>query len=483
MIRAKAFFKLLRVFSCSEGGGVMPLIGVASFVLFGIIGLALDTGRAQLVHAKLLNSADAAGLAVGARLSTVDLNAEAAKFVKANFPLGYADATVTNVSAVASPDGNTITVTAAARMPTTLMRLLGVENVTVSARSEVTRSIAGLELALILDNTGSMLDGGKLGSLKAASEDLVDILFGTDNTAPNLYIGLVPFSQTVNIGPSRTSWMVNGSITSKNWGSSKWAGCVEARATNGRDVNDDPPSKQRFFVYYSPDLDHPDPQYAAYGYYNNWIRGSGTSTTYQIGNYGAWSLGPNAYCPVPITPMTESKSTIINAINSMEARGATFVNYGAVWGWRMLSPRWRGLWGGDMTKYKLPLDYRTPRMNKAAVIMTDGDNMIGDQIYTAYGYLKDKRLGNKTSDPMWKQEETARLELDKRLLQVCSSMKNSGIYIYTVVFGTATRQASKDLMRQCASQPDYFFDSPSSSDLTVAFKTIGDSLANLRVTK
>ena len=41
----------------------------------------------------------------------------------------------------------------------------------------------------------------------------------------------------------------------------------------------------------------------------------------------------------------------------------------------------------------------------------------------------------------------------------------------------------KNLLRSCATNPDYFFDSPSEDALKAAFQTIGDSLANLRISK
>ena len=51
-------------------------------------------------------------------------------------------------------------------------------------------------------------------------------------------------------------------------------------------------------------------------------------------------------------------------------RGGTTGNLGLVWGWRTLSPKWRGLWGDA----DLPLDYGTDFMDKVVVIMTDGNN-------------------------------------------------------------------------------------------------------------
>jgi len=46
--------------------------------------------------------------------------------------------------------------------------------------------------------------GNGLTALKSAANSLLDTLFGDKTTAENLYVGIVPFSQTVNVGTSHT---------------------------------------------------------------------------------------------------------------------------------------------------------------------------------------------------------------------------------------------------------------------------------------
>ena len=88
----------IREFCGSEEGSVFPLIGLAFFVIMGVIGMAIDIGRAQLVESKLMNSMDAAGLAAGAKLNTATVQAEVEKFVQANYPDGYVDSVVSSIA-------------------------------------------------------------------------------------------------------------------------------------------------------------------------------------------------------------------------------------------------------------------------------------------------------------------------------------------------------------------------------------------------
>jgi Flp pilus assembly protein TadG len=430
----------------SEQGVAAPLLGILLLLLIGCMGLSIDTGRAVLVKARLVDALDAAGLAVGARLSTTDYSADALRFVTANFKSGYASATVTNVTATPNSTKDIITLSAKATMPTTFMKLFGTRSVTVAASSEIRRSTTGLELVMVLDNTGSMDQSNSMPSLKASANSLLDILFGSQSTATDLFVGLVPFSQTVNIGTWRFSWVNFVNNTKANW-----KGCVMAR-DNGLDQTDTLP----------------------------------TTTATKFSDYYYPGQGGSKYCPQEVTPMTNVKSTISAAVNKMTADGNTHINLGAVWGWRLLSPTWRGQWGSAAWGgTNLPLNYNTPRMTKAVVIMTDGDNtMTGKgtwpfyttQVYTAYGYESDGKLGTTTSDAV------AEAELDKRLSNVCTNMKKNNIIVYTVAFNNPTK-STKTLLQNCATSTSYYFDAGNQAALATAFQTIGDSLSNLRVSK
>lgn len=508
----RIFQRLLR----DDRGSTFILVAFGMMALVGAMGAAVDIGRGELARMKLQTSIDAAGLAAGGSINSTDVNDEVRKYVELNFSRGTLDAVITDVRTQVSDDNLLLTIDADATMPTTLMKVFGIDNIPLHAHSEITRTNKGMELVLVLDTTGSMA-GSKLTNLQIASNDLIDILFGDTETGENLWIGVVPFSQAVNVGNAHTDW-VEPAHTSWDWGTTSWAGCVEARYT-GRDITDAPPygdpgtpaDQELFRAYYWADHDS----------YNNWIRsttdsdtdricsnnsncscsnyscgcttngnstvciscsgsGSGrdcdettetTSTTYSITS----SRGPNTYCPSEVTRMTSSKTIAKTGIAALQAQGNTHVVTGASWGWKMLSPRWRGLWGGSMDTDSLPLDYNTDLMIKAAVIMTDGENTITNSVDGAYDYLSDGRLGTTNSG-------TAVTELNNRLRDTCAAMKAKGIIVYTVVFDLSSSTVDT-LLRNCATQPDYYFNTPDAASLRQAFRTIGDSLANLRISK
>lgn len=450
----RPFRSLLSEFRRDREGSVMPLIGACFMTLTAAVGVAIDSGRLMLMHSTLQRSIDAGGLSAVAKMGTNSLDDDVRKFTNVNFNDGYVGATITTLTSTLSPDKKTLTVQAEATAPTAFMNLFGIHSMSTSAKTVVERQVGGLELALVLDNTGSM-SGSGMTNLKTAANSLLDILFGDQAVGEKLFVGVVPFSQSVNIGVTHTGWLTPRSVGNLDWGSTEWGGCVEARA-NGKDVTDDTPATKTFAPYYWED---------SYG--NDWKGGRGK----KLGP----TLGPNKNCPAEVTPLTPVKSKLVNAVKSMNAVGNTHINYGAVWGWRMLSPKWRGLWGGDMDSNKLPLDYGTKNMSKAAVIMTDGENTMTSDTYTAYGWLDEKRLGTSRSS-------TAVKELDDRLSTVCTAMKNAGIIVYTIAFNRPGK-STEDLLRSCATQDSFYFNSPNGADLRTAFEQIGGSLSNLRISR
>ena len=124
-----------------------------------------------------------------------------------------------------------VQLTSTATVTPTLVGIMGIGPVTVSAASTAQTAAYGLELALVLDNTGSMA-GSSITSLISASNQLLGILYGGSDTQPHLWVSVVPFAAAVNIGNTHTGWLVAGSLKPSDYSPSSWMGCVMARTAN-----------------------------------------------------------------------------------------------------------------------------------------------------------------------------------------------------------------------------------------------------------
>ena len=408
-----------RAFQANESGSAVVIFAVSVTLLVGAAGLAFDAGRGYLLQSRLSQAVDAAALAGGRSLTLGgggDYEAQILKYLDANLPKDFMGADIREPDISVNTEGDEITVVASAVIPTTLMRVLQVGDLTVSARAVVNRRIKGLEVSMVLDNSGSMGDGGKISDLKSSANLLLDILYGDNDTVDDLYISLVPFTGRVNL-----------------------AGADEVHP-------DSPPSSTHVCLASRAAPHHKDdttPEEAPFQHFSG-VYGPGS------GEY------ENRVCPTaPVHPLAVSKSSIKDAIGDMSAQGCTRYDIGTVWGWRNLSPEWQGYWGNNA----LPLSYTAPNMQKAIIVMTDGEN-----------------TPDCVADPVTKAQSEALFQ------EVCSSMKNVGIVIYTITFKLDDADTNQ-LFRDCASGEARYFKSPNGEELETAFTTIANDLSTLRLTE
>lgn len=444
------------------------LLALAIVPMFGAVGLAVDSSIGYLLRSRMSKSLDAAALAAGRLALNDDAETVAREFFDANFESAGGSVDITDFSFELNEDREFITMSATGEVPTIFMRVFGRDMMEVTSRTVIQRQTKGMELALVLDNTGSMY-GSKFDTMQLAAYDLIDILYGEEEEVENLWVSLVPYTATVNIGPWRTSWLSSGdrAITSPgDFSTQGWKGCVEAR-TAPNDGNDTLPSAAPFTSFH----------YAATSSTgdNNWPP---LKLDLEDRNNGR---GPNLGCGPAITPLTASRTTIDNAIGNMGPwhRGGTTGNLGLSWGWRTISPSWRGWWGGE-TPATHPLDYDAAFMDKVVVVLTDGQNQFYDHDtsggpgsdYTAYGRIE--ALGVTTLGQ-------GRNILDARMAATCEAMKAEGVRIYSITFGPSPDSFAQTLFRNCANTPAMYYHAPSNEDLADAFQAIGGELANLRI--
>lgn len=211
--------RILRTFEALRAdrrGSVAWLMAAAIVPLIAAIGLSVDGARGWLVKARLSQAIDAAGLAGGRVITAPTRDDDIRMFFTANFPSDFMRATVNGPNISVDPDLTTITLSATASIPTTFMRVVGIDQMTVRADSVIKRTDRGMELVLVMDNTGSMTNNDRIGKMKSAATDLVNFLYGSRETVPNFWVGLVPYVAVVNVGTNNIGWTVANNPVSFN---------------------------------------------------------------------------------------------------------------------------------------------------------------------------------------------------------------------------------------------------------------------------
>ena len=62
---------------------------------------------------------------------------------------------------------------------------------------------------------------------------------------------------------------------------------------------------------------------------------------------------------------------------------------------------------------------------------------------------------------------------------LCDNMKASGVKVYAVALSAP--KSGQDVLKYCASGPDFYFDPDSAAELTDAYRKIATSISDLRI--
>jgi len=397
-------------------------VAVSLVPLMVSAGLATDIARGFVLRSELSAALDAAALAGGRVFNAENRDEIIEQYFDANFPEGFMDAEVGELQIEAvSEDGepDRLRVSASANMPTLFMRVAGFQEFDVGTAAEVTRENLGLQLAMVLDHTGSMATNGKIGDLENASLKLIDILFGDEQQNDKLQIAVIPYSAAVNVGDLGDAFIDKTGIPSQMFTSGtdelRWFGCVLARDTNtsidansdptvmeadAYDINLAPPSvggkwKPYLYPHWYDNQYHnltfatnSDPRDPGVNAASN-LEGVPNSPAYRGGEGPAgelnWGLpnhdrtnfanqnkvtGPNIGCPARLLNFTSIKSELVDYIEANTKpwpRGGTVGSEGLAWGRRLLDP-------GE--PFPNPVPYNDPQTIKTLIMMTDGRNEV-----------------------------------------------------------------------------------------------------------
>lgn len=492
----------LHAFGSDRRGNVLLLFGLSIIPTMLAIGMAVDYSRALNVKQRLGAALDAAALAVGGStgLTEQQLKDKAQAYFEANYP--EAELGTPGELSVSVNDLK-VTMSATANVGTTLMHLAGMSGMTVGANVEVTKKTRKIEVVMVLDNTGSMGNGGKIGALKKASKQLVNILFDGETVSSDVMMGLVPFAAAVNIGSEHlnSGWIdtqAKSSIAAEDFSpgtnvltlyneisNRSWNGCVRARRAPF-DTQDTAPAVASpdtlwapYFAPDEPDFSNRYPnRYASDGDYEgeeyDYDARQRYTGKYEDLEVSSSSRGPNFNCRTPaVTPMINKKDDLITAIDDMVSTGSTVIPTGLAWGWRLISPAEPFTEGGSSADEGIV---------KAIVLLTDGKNSVGGGMnnhnrsrYSAYGYARSGHLGPTNGN-------NATSTLNAKTTMLCNNIKAQNIRLYTITF-KLNDGSTKNLMRNCASKTSMYYDSSSNTNLQTVFEDIAKGLSELRISK
>ena len=313
-------------------------------------------------------------------------------------------------------------------VPTVLLGVAGIDRLSLTRESEATEQVRNLEIALVLDVSGSMR-GSKIDALRDAAVEFVQVVLAGE-VSDMTSISIIPYNGGVRLPDYVNNQLISGSNPNR-------AGCPEY----GRD----------YPVVLEPPANGLD-----------WLQWRGND---QVGSRSS------SFCPESDETavfLRNNQTDLVDLITTLDAGGNTGLDVATAWGARALDPVWRGRLGGNFPDR--PVGYDDPSTIKALVVMTDG-------AATAQIRNEWEDDGDYWSNYNMYSASTAR----SNMAQACDEAEARGVDIYTIAF-QLNGSTNRNLMRNCASHPDNYFE-VENMDIAVAFSAIAADLNTLRLSR
>jgi len=414
-------------------GNVAPLLALAIIPIIGAVSASVDYSRANLGRSAMQSALDSTALMLAKEaqgLSASDVQSKASGYFNAIFTA----TDVTNVALVTSmqnpaPGSYVLNIKGSATVPTSFTKALGQSSIDISATAEAVWGIKKLNLALALDNTGSMASSGKMDALKTAAHNLLTTLQNAGQNPGDVKVAIIPFATDVNVGTANvnadwidwTDWeAANGTCSYSYY--TKQSSCT----SHGYTWTPADHSTWNGCVY---DRDQ-----------NNDIQNTATAAGVPATMFRAHQASS---CPAQLMPLSEDWTALNAKIDAMSPAGYTNVTIGLAVAWQTLTAA---------APYDAPA--KADDLDNVIVLLTDGQN----------------------TQNRWTTSTSA---IDSRTQQVCANAKADNIKVYTVrvINGDAT------LLKGCASKTSMYYDVQQADQLNTAFESIAQNLANLRLAK
>ncbi|MCC7304796.1 MAG: pilus assembly protein [Alphaproteobacteria bacterium] len=513
-------------------GAIIVAFAIMAPVVIGAAGMALDFSHAYLVQQRLQQAIDAATLAAAGSSTDAEVIEQKVKdFFATNYPpekLG-----VTFEPEVTVTDGE-VFVTGHAYYVTFFLNVIGIDTIDVGADTTVHREIRGLEVVMVLDNTGSMAENDNINALKEASTSFINILFERAQDPDDIKIGIVPYSNSVRIGryglgqnPDGSTYadgdvfvnLPSGVSYTTDHSNASWYGCVvEHEATNYNSAATHVTNSKGQLWSTATGANSSKCVTVSGTKYcrgHGWDPAISTNDTYPddvLDDYeGPWDI--YAFGKVISSGQTCGTSGgYSNSRCSSCSGGGSTCNQTYCYCWKSDSNE--GINDGCPYAYVVPLTSDQDALLEAVDpddpnVMYPHGNTLGN-IGMVWGYrmispeppfeegadwdnqywrkaivmmTDGDNTENGTYSSYWftNKNNMTVTKFNQRFAETCEELKEKGVLIYTVTFTSAINDTTKDYYRNCATSEDQYYDAPTQEELIDVFEQISRELSNIYI--
>jgi Flp pilus assembly protein TadG len=361
--------------------GSLTIFGVyLAILIFMLGGIAVDVMRSEQVRTAVQNVEDTAVLAA----TNLNQSLDAESVVKDYFAKAGMANYLKSVTVTSSANYKQVSAVATTTVPTYFMKLEGIDTLNTQNDSTAVQSIGNVEIALALDNSGSMSQamnssdngcttnhynryhwGGyssctttsKIDGLKTAADAFVDTMFNK-SAAGTITMSIFPYDAHVNIGNDLLQYLnVSNEQTQSK--------CVDFQASDFTSTAVDPTATLQRAGYAD-------------------LRGN-------TSNINSSDVECNTSSNRDSIVYSADPTALKNTIDNMTAGGWTSIDSGVKWAAASLDPAWQPVVNDMINDGKLssafagrPVSYSDNSNMKVLIVMSDGENTTRYQLKPGY---------------------------------------------------------------------------------------------------
>ncbi len=373
---SRVMARLSRRFVRAEDGTITVFAVLVFVLMVGVGGIAIDLMRYETRRVQLQYTLDRAVVAAASLNQTLAPEAVVRNYFETaglgNYRL--------RVDVEDGVNSRRVRAQAEAEVPTLFMSLFGQRVLTSPASGTAEERFRNIEVALVLDISGSMNDVNRMENMKPAARDFVTTILGPNNTPDGdqlVSVSIVPYTNLVNLG---TTLGAVYALTAEH----DFSRCARFFESDFMTTSLNPAvpiQRMAHLDWWANSLSDP-----------------------VVGRYTCPRDDRNA-----ILPWSNDAAAMHAHINTLVADGGTAIDVGLRWGVALLDPSARpavtGLVANNMVPERfqnLPAAYGDPETMKILVLMTDGENSVQFDVRPNF------RTG---ASPFWRDPNTGRISV------------------------------------------------------------------------
>jgi len=420
-----------------QQGSIALLTAIILPILILITGTAIDFARLQGAKSIAEQAAEAVALQVVSNQlfgsSARNSRTEGREFFDTQeLQIPHSNDASARIRTQNTSDGYRADVSVSGSIETTFLQIAKITELDFEVKTVAQVTANNFEISLVLDISQSMRND--LSTLIASTESFINILY--ENNLPSgieRAISIIPYADSVNFGTSASNYLdPNPAVGFPE----DFEGCF--RPTSDRDITSTNP------------LDRPGDFSAL--------------RSIAIGRLG------NRTCPPEqssVLMFSDDQRELLAKARDLKLGYGTGSDIALSWGWRSLTPSWRGEFNEDRT---FPKNYNSTQ-KKFLIFLTDGRPVRSDP--HGDGRRRPKAGGSLRTD---NQQALNNLE------DICDAIESEDeVELFTIGFrlGTANPD-NQQVLRNCTARTGQYFD-PDPAELDTTFREIARQIINVRV--